>query len=359
MCRVPSWALGDLTSQWFPFGVHLIKGFFQTVRRMDTMSRERAKLIGPGERAATCRHEINNPAAAATRAVDALRDTFNSSLASLLQLAAQTPVGAQFTAVDALRNEIPGWTPGNDPMAVVDRENALIDWLDTRGVENSWELAPPLASAGVDVAWCERAASILDGPTLGPGLEWVARTVATQSLLSEIKDSTGRVSKLVEDMGSYTQLDRAPVQMIDVTEGIESTLRMLDPKLRQGITVSRDYGSEVPEIEALPAELNQVWTNLIVNAVDAMEGSGTLRISTRHDGDEVVVEIGDTGPGMPVEVQARAFDPFFTTKDVGKGTGLGLDISRRIVVDGHHGHIYIEMRPGETVICVRLPLRRS
>jgi signal transduction histidine kinase len=359
MFRVPAWSLGDLTSRWIPFGVHLIRGFFQTVRRMDTMSREREKLIGLGQIAATLGHELNNPASAATRAVDALRDTYESSLMSLLQLADQTPVGAQFTALDALRKDIPGWAPGTDAVMLADRENALIEWLDSHGVENGWELAPPLAVAGVDVAWCERAASILEGPTLEPGLEWVGRTVATQSLLSEIKDSTGRVSALVEDMRSYTQLDRAPVQMIDVTEGIESTLRMLAPKLRGGITVTRDYGSDVPEIEALPAVLNQVWTNLIDNAVDAMEGSGTLRISTQVDGDEVVIEIADTGPGMPVEVQARAFDPFFTTKDVGKGTGLGLDISRRIVVDGHHGHINIEMRPGETVVCVRLPQRRS
>ena len=347
-----------LTSRWIPFGVHLIRGFFQTVRRMDTMSRQREKLIGLGQIAATLGHELNNPASAATRAVDALRDTYESSLLSLLQLAGQTPVGAQFTALDALRKEIPGWAPGTDAIVLADRENELITWLDSHGVENGWELAPPFAVAGVDVAWCERAASILEGPTLGPGLEWVGRTVATQSLLSEIKDSTGRVSALVEDMRSYTQLDRAPVQMIDVTEGIESTLRMLAPKLRGGITVNREYGTDVPEIEALPAVLNQVWTNLIDNAVDAMEGTGALRISTRVDGDEVVVEIADTGPGMPVEVQARAFDPFFTTKDVGKGTGLGLDISRRIVVDGHHGHINIEMRPGETVICVRLPMRR-
>ena len=177
-------------------------------------------------------------------------------------------------------------------------------------------------------------------------------------MLSEIKDSTHRISALVDDVRSYSQLDRAPLQEIDVTEGIESTLKMLEPKLRRGIDVVRDFGADVPQIEAAPAELNQVWTNLIDNAVDAMEGNGTLRISTRVDGDEVVVEIADTGPGMPLEVQARGFDPFFTTKDVGKGTGLGLDISRRIIVERHNGQIFIELRPGETVLSVRLPVRR-
>jgi signal transduction histidine kinase len=276
-----------------------------------------------------------------------------------VQLAGQTPVAEQFAALDALRREIRGWSPGADALVIADREEALVSWLDSHGVQNGWELAPIFANAGVDVAWCERAASILGGATRQPGFDWVASTLATQGLLSEIKDATARISALLDDVGSYTQLDRAPVQMIDVTHGIESTLRMLEPKLRNGITVHREYGTDVPEIEALPDVLNQVWTNLIDNAVDAMEGSGKLRISTRLDGDRVLVEIADSGPGMPLEVQTRAFDPFFTTKDVGKGTGLGLDISRRIVEDGHGGYIDIRMQPDETVLSVRLPLRRA
>jgi signal transduction histidine kinase len=159
-------------------------------------------------------------------------------------------------------------------------------------------------------------------------------------------------------MKSYSQLDRASLQMIDVTEGIESTLVMLAHRLRGGITVVRDYSAEVPHIEAIPGELNQVWTNLIDNAIYAMDGIGTLRISTRTDASGVLIEIGDTGPGMAADVQARAFEPFFTTKDVGKGTGLGLDISRRIIVERHHGQITIESKPGETVLAVRLPHRR-
>ena len=179
--------------------------------------------------------------------------------------------------------------------------------------------------------------------------------LSTAALLSEVKDSTGRVSALVAAVKSYSQLDRASLQLIDVTEGIDSTLVMLGHKLRGGITVVRDYGTDVPRIEANPAELNQVWTNIIDNAIDAMDGNGTLRVSTRADPEDVIVEIGDTGPGMPPDVQARAFEPFYTTKDVGKGTGLGLDISRRIVVERHHGEITIDSRPGETVLRVRLP----
>ena len=160
-------------------------------------------------------------------------------------------------------------------------------------------------------------------------------------------------------MKSYSQVDRASLQLIDVTEGIESTLVMLGHKLRTGVAVVRDYGADLPRIEANPGELNQVWTNLIDNAIDAMEGQGTLRVTTRVDGHDVVVEIADTGPGMPADVQARAFEPFYTTKDVGKGTGLGLDISRRIVVERHDGEITIDVQPGGTVLCVRLPCVRA
>ena len=358
MFRLRSWELGQLTREWFPFGVHLIQGFFQTVRRMDTMSREREKLIALGQISAGLGHELNNPASAAARAVDALDEAFGTLLSSGLGLAERSLPADSFTALDALRREIEPSTASPDPLKVADRETALSSWLSQHGVKDPWRIAPDLAAAGVDVAWCARAAAVLPGEVLTPGLEWVASALATQGLLGEIKESTHRISALVDDVKSYTQMDRASVQLIDVTDGIESTLKMLQPKLRRGIEVARDYDPDVPPIEASPAELNQVWTNLIDNAVDAMEGEGRLRIATRVDGETIVVEIADSGPGMPLEVQARAFDPFFTTKEVGKGTGLGLDISRRIIVDGHQGQIYIELRPGETVLSVRLPIRR-
>jgi signal transduction histidine kinase len=187
----------------------------------------------------------------------------------------------------------------------------------------------------------------------------VASAVSTKVLLSEVKEATGRVSALVAAVRSYSQLDRASLQLIDVTEGIETTLVILGHKMRGGVDVVRDYAVDLPRIEANPGELNQVWTNLIDNAIDAMDGRGTLRVSTRPQGDSVVVEVADTGAGMPPEVQAHAFEPFFTTKDVGKGTGLGLDISRRIVVDRHYGEMTIDVQPNETVLRVRLPRRHS
>jgi signal transduction histidine kinase len=175
------------------------------------------------------------------------------------------------------------------------------------------------------------------------------------TLLDEVREATGRVSELVGAVRSYTQMDRASMQSVDVLEGLESTLVMLGHKLRDGVQVVREYDAELPRIEAYPGELNQVWTNLVDNAVDAMDGGGTLRLTTRTDADAIVVEVADTGGGMTPDVVARAFDAFYTTKDVGKGTGLGLDIARRIVVDRHGGTIDIDVRPGETVLRVRLP----
>jgi signal transduction histidine kinase len=359
MLRLPSVALGELTRAWFPFGVHLIEGFFQTVRSMDSLSRQREALIALGTLAAGMAHELNNPASATVRAVDALQDTCDTLLSAHVRLAEQALTVEQFVAVNRLRREIDAQEASVDPLAAADSEETLSDWLDARGVQNGWRIAPPLAAAGVDITWCERAAEVLDGGTLEPGLDWVAATLSTRALLSEVKESTARISALVDAVRSYSQLGRASLQLVDVTEGIESTLVMLRHKIPDGVHVVSDYGADVPRIEAHPGELNQVWTNLIDNAIDAMDGDGTLRISTRADADDLIVEIGDTGPGMPPDVQARAFEPFFTTKDVGKGTGLGLDISRRIIVDRHHGQIAIDSRPNETVLCVRLPRERA
>jgi signal transduction histidine kinase len=358
MLRVPSAALGELARSWFPFAVHLIEGFFQTVRSMDSLSRQREALIALGRLAAGLAHEINNPASATARAVDELQDACDTLLSSLVQLTRHSLPADRLLAVDSLRHELDASTTVVDPLAVADREDALTTWLDAHGVAEAWRIAPPLAAAGADVGWCDRAAEVLEGDTLEPGLEWVAGTLSTRALLSEVRESTARISTLVDAVRSYSQLDRASMQLIDVTEGIESTLVMLGHKLRNGVTVVRDYGADVPRIEANPGELNQVWTNLIDNAIDAMDGDGTLRIATRADADDLVVEIVDSGAGMGPDVQARAFEPFFTTKEVGKGTGLGLDISRRIVADRHHGRITIDSVPGQTVLRVRLPLPR-
>ncbi len=357
MLRVPADVLRDRASAWFPFGSHLIRGLYHTARSIESTVRQRESLVTLGTLAAGLAHELNNPAAAATRAVDALDEATDTLLSSLTRLAQAQISPEQFAALDSLRKEERPPVTNLDPLERSDREEALASWLTRRGLDRAWTIAPPLAAAGVDVAWCERAAGILDQESLGPGLEWVASTFSTSSLLTEVKESTGRISDLVSSVRSYTQLDRASLQDIDITDGLESTLVMLGHKLRQGVTVECHFEDDLPRIQAYAGELNQVWTNLISNAVDAMDGSGVLRVITRADGDHVVVEIGDNGPGMPADVASHAFEAFFTTKEVGQGTGLGLDIARRIVVERHGGTIAIRSEPGDTVLTVSLPVR--
>ncbi|MGH9126388.1 MAG: ATP-binding protein [Acidimicrobiales bacterium] len=355
--RLPSAALRELSTEWFPFIGHILAGLYGTARAVESAALRRDALVTLGTLAAGLAHELNNPAAAATRAVDSLRESCETLLSSLRHVADGAISAQQFIELDSLRREVKPRSAIPDPLALAEDEENLAEWLSRRGVTREWDMAPTLAAAGIDEAWCERASGVLGEAALEPGLEWVASTLSLFSLLAEVEESTRRVSDIVASVKSYTQMDRAGAQRFDVTDGLESTIVMLGNKLR-GVEIVRSYGSDVPEIEGHPGELNQVWTNLIDNAVDAMDGTGTIRLTTRVEGNDLVVEVCDSGRGMPPEVVARAFEAFFTTKDVGKGTGLGLDIARRIV-DRHGGVIGIESEPGQTIIRVRIPVHSS
>jgi signal transduction histidine kinase len=356
--RLAAPELRRLSQQWFPFGLHFIDGLVNTVRRIESTARQREALVALGTLSAGLAHELNNPASAATRAVDALQGTSELVLSSLAQLARKGITAEQYTALDGLRLRVSDPEPALTGLALADREDELSDWLGEHDVDRDWVIAPVLAAAGADVTWCDELAAALPPDSLAPALEWVSASLSTAALVQEVKEATGRVSTLVAAVRSYSQMDRASLQSTDLVEGLDSTLVMMGHKLGSGITVERHYAPGLPPIEAMAGELNQVWTNLVDNAIDAMDGTGTLTVSARPDAAGwVVVEVADTGSGMPPEVQAHAFEPFFTTKEVGKGTGLGLDISRRIVVERHSGDIDIESGPGGTLVRVRLPRR--
>jgi signal transduction histidine kinase len=355
LLRVPAQALRSWSNRWFAFGDHILEGLFRTARHFESLTRQKEALVSLGTLAAGLAHEINNPASAATRAAGALQQACDDLLESLRRLAARAITADQYTALDELRRSLRPIEKAPDPIEAAEREEALADWMGSRGTARRWTLAPVLAGAGADPAWCAAVAAEVGDAALEPALEWVSSTVTATRLIEEVTASTRRVSGLVAAVNHYSQLDRAPIQDTDVAEGVESTLVVLRHRMPAGVAIVRDYATGLPRIEAAPAELNQLWTHLVTNALDAMGDRGTLRVTTRPDADGgIAVEVGDSGTGMSPEVREHAFDPFFTTKGVGQGTGLGLDIARRIV-DRHGGDIAIDSRPGETVLRVRLP----
>ncbi len=355
---VPSTELARLVGAWSPFSKHMIAGVFQTVRSIDATARQRESLVALGTLAAGLAHEINNPAAAILRSVESLGAASEYLLASLVGLAEDGVTAEQFIALDRLRVELQGRQVVDDgSIATADREEVVGTWLEDRAIDHAWSMAAVFATHDADQEWFERVEAVVGRVALAPALRWVSSTIGSAALMSEIIDATNRIGHLVQDVKSYSQMDRSALQVVDLHEGIDSTLTMLRPKLRD-VEVIRDFEADLPPIEVYASELNQVWTNLIDNAADAMAGDGTLRLVTWRDGDDLVVDVIDSGPGMEPGVQARAFEPFFTTKDVGKGTGLGLDISRRIVVDRHGGEITFDSVPGSTTVRVRLPIRR-
>ena len=349
----------QLMNEWFPMAVHLLGGGFLYRATMQGLTGQRERLLALGSLSAGLTHELNNPAAAAIRATASLRERIVGMRQKLSMIAAGPHDRKSLEALTRLQEEAAERAPkarALSPLEASDAEDAIAGWMDSRGLGDGWRLAPTFVAAGLDVAWLEQVAATVDAGTLEAALGWLSCTVETELLMNEIEDAVTRISALVGAAKQYSQLDRAPHQVVDVHELLDSTLAILKGKIPPGIRVVKEYDRSLPAIPAYAAELNQAWTNLIDNAVSAMGQTGVLTVRTGLDRDRVVVDICDTGPGVPAEIRDRIFEPFFTTKPVGQGTGLGLDITFRIVVNKHHGDIAVESVPGDTRFRVRLPV---
>jgi len=351
--------LAEMMREWFPMALHMLEGLFFGIQNVQQTVAQRERLLALGSLSAGLTHELNNPAAAAVRATSSLRDRV-AGMRHKLGLIAMGPydretlatlIRCQEDAVERVAKAAP-----MTPMEASDREDEIVDWLEAHDIAGGWDIAPTFVQAGLDVPWLDQVAATVDQQTLEGAVRWLNYTLESELLMNEIEDSTTRISTLVAAAKQYSQMDRAPFQTVDVHELLDSTLLMLGRKIGDKITVVKEYDRSLPPVPAYAAELNQVWTNLIDNAVAAMEGEGTLTIRTDRDDGWAVISICDDGPGVPEDIRARIFEPFFTTKPVGEGTGLGLDISWRIVINKHHGDLSLESVPGDTRFIVRLPL---
>ena len=304
-------------------------------------------------------HEWNNPAAAVKRGAEQLTPALEQYLRSCDLLGEMDLTPAQRQAVQSENQraiQSAAHPPPLDALTRSDREAELETWLEDRGVPDAWEYAPILVSLELDSDRLETLEANLSPELLPAVFQHLSATYSTYGLLAEIGQGSGRISDIVKALKTYSYLDQAPVQSVDIHEGLEDTLLILRNKLKEGVSVRREYADDLPRIQGYGSELNQVWTNLLDNALDALDGKGEIVLRTRPEGDWVVVEFQDNGPGIPEDIQARVFDPFFTTKPPGKGTGLGLDISYSVVVNKHRGDIKVSSQPGKTCFEVWLPL---
>ncbi|MEV0198063.1 ATP-binding protein [Nonomuraea sp. NPDC050691] len=360
MFLLPAKKFAHIVAEWFPMAMHLLDGMLSGGRMQREIIDRRQRLTALGTITAGLTHELNNPAAAAVRAVGELRTLIRSSRMELAQLAEDGIPPERLRALVEMQESCTaalGKLPPRSPLEISDAEDELGEALEELGVDGAWDLAPALVQAGFGPVHLDKVRRKVGDEHAPAALRWLSEAVEISQMLGEVTEATERIASLIRSAKQYSQMDRAPFQVVDVHDLLDSTVAIFRGKIPPGITVVTDYDRTLPAIPAYGGELNQVWTNLIHNALDAMGAEGTLTIRTAHDEDEAIVEIGDTGPGVPDAIKDRIFEPFFTTKSVGQGTGLGLDISYRIVAGRHGGEIKVRSVPGETWFEVRLPLR--
>jgi signal transduction histidine kinase len=354
--RFPATKFPELIQKMPELVRHLVGVMTDRVREATRLEQQRDRLAGLGKLSAGLAHELNNPASAAKRAAAQLRETLHRIKEASHDLGRRELTPTQKAEIEKLESSFTQRDePPTDALTTSDLEGQIDSLLRSHGQNDLWQLAADMAQRGIKPSALESLFETLDVGTARAALVRIAASLEIASLLNEIESSTSRISDLVGAIKQYTYMDQSPVQNVDIVKSIETTLTIMNHKLKHGVTVQRDYPPTPLLVNSFGSELNQIWTNLVDNAIDAMNGEGELRVRTYRDDGRVVVEIRDNGPGISPEIQAHIFEPFFTTKGVGEGTGLGLDTVQRIVRK-HHGHIQVESKPGATCFQVWLPL---
>ncbi len=354
--RFPSSLFPDLVQKMPELTQRLVGLMSDRIRETTRREQQRDRLASLGKLSAGLAHELNNPASAAKRAASQLREVLKKIRNASHELGSRDLTAAQKSEIEKLEasfvqsNEVP-----TDPLAVSDLEDHIDSLLRSHGQNDLWQMAADLARKNIQPEALESLFATLDSGTARAALVRIAASVEVATLLNEIESGTSRISDLVRAIKEYTYMDQTPLQNVDIVKSLETTLTILNHKLKHGVVVERDYPKIPPLVNSFGSELNQVWTNIIDNAIDAMGGEGKLQVRTYREDNYVVVEIADNGPGISPEIQSHIFEPFFTTKGVGEGTGLGLDTVQRIVKK-HRGNIQFSSKPGDTRFQVWLPL---
>jgi signal transduction histidine kinase len=352
----------------FPMAVHLLEGHTVGSRRARQIIGQREKLLALGQLSAGLTHQLNNPAAATARAVSDLRDRVGKMRLKLSMLADGKFTPEALCVLVRIQDEVAEHVAKSKAqeltaLEAADREEQIGEWLEEHGFSAAWDYAPTFVDAGLDIDWLERISASVDEVDASASLQgavgWLKYTIDTELLMNQIAEASKRISALLAGAKQYSQMDRAEYQSADVHELLRSTVMMFGEKFGKdgAVKLVKDMDKSLPELLCYPGDLNQVWTNIIDNAIQAMDGHGTLTLRTMRENEEMIrVEICDDGPGIPDDIIGSIFNPFFTTKPFGEGTGLGLDLARRIVVEKHHGDLRVHSEPGHTKFIVLLPL---